>query len=237
MDPNGNENWLNQCKALLRKYPRLYNIVVWLIAPCYLPVGIARRIRQKASTENVVINLGAGTLEYGDHVINVDIQALPTIDCVADAHTLPIADNSVDRVICLNTLEHVANPEKVIKEIYRVLKPGGATSIVVPFLFGFHAAPYDFHRWTAPGLAGDFGQFEQIEVTVASGPTSSMLAIMHEWLAILLSFNNEMLYRGLSLFFMVSLSPLKFIDLLLSRYQMADVIGCTFQLEAVKPKQ
>lgn len=57
---------------------------------------------------------------------------------VADAHNLPFPNRSFDAVFCLETLEHVENPEQVISEIHRVLKDDGYTIILVPsenFLF------------------------------------------------------------------------------------------------------
>jgi ubiquinone/menaquinone biosynthesis C-methylase UbiE len=44
---------------------------------------------------------------------------------VADATDLPFRDNSLDCVITHTFLEHPLQPEKVISEIVRVLKPGG----------------------------------------------------------------------------------------------------------------
>ena len=43
-------------------------------------------------------------------------------DIVGDVHDLPFEDNSVDAVICMNVLEHVEEPQKAVKEIYRVLR-------------------------------------------------------------------------------------------------------------------
>lgn len=43
----------------------------------------------------------------------------------ADAHTLPFEENRFDVVYCRYLLEHVADPNKVLKEMHRVLKPGG----------------------------------------------------------------------------------------------------------------
>ncbi len=43
----------------------------------------------------------------------------------ADAHSLDLLDNSFDVVYCRYLLEHVQDPEVVLGEIFRVLKPGG----------------------------------------------------------------------------------------------------------------
>jgi len=50
----------------------------------------------------------------------------------ADGLTLPFANECFDKVICAEVLEHVPNYEGVIKEIDRVLKPGGILAISVP---------------------------------------------------------------------------------------------------------
>lgn len=39
--------------------------------------------------------------------------------------SLPLNDNCMDRVVCVDTLEHVLDLKKVLAEIYRVLRPGG----------------------------------------------------------------------------------------------------------------
>lgn len=56
-----------------------------------------------------------------------------------DALNLPFADESFDVATCLDFLEHVENPEKVIAEISRVLKPRG--------LFFFHTFNRNFLSW------------------------------------------------------------------------------------------
>lgn len=58
----------------------------------------------------------------------------------ADAHKIPFSDNSFDVVTCTEVLEHVIGPEKVLREIKRVLKPGGIAIIEMDtgnFLFSF----------------------------------------------------------------------------------------------------
>jgi len=47
----------------------------------------------------------------------------------ADGHKIPFSDESFDLVICTEMLEHVLDPNKVIQEIKRVLKPDGLAVI------------------------------------------------------------------------------------------------------------
>ena len=54
----------------------------------------------------------------------------------------------MDCIKCTELLEHVEYPEKVLDEISRILKPGGALILSVPFSVEIHSDPYDFHRFT-----------------------------------------------------------------------------------------
>lgn len=57
---------------------------------------------------------------------------------VGDAHQLRFKFNSFDAVFCLEVLEHVNSPRKVLQEFRRVLKKGGYGIFLVPsdsFLF------------------------------------------------------------------------------------------------------
>jgi SAM-dependent methyltransferase len=47
-----------------------------------------------------------------------------------DAQDLPFADASFDRVLCADTLEWIADPLLAVREIRRVLKPGGVALII-----------------------------------------------------------------------------------------------------------
>jgi SAM-dependent methyltransferase len=73
-------------------------------------------------------------------------------DVFGDAQQLPIAHESVDHVLLLDVLEHLARPEECIQEIKRVLKPNGTLILKVPFMYPIHDAPLDFRRWTIHGL-------------------------------------------------------------------------------------
>lgn len=73
-------------------------------------------------------------------------------DVFGDGARLPFVDGCLDGVLCLEVLEHVPEPESVLQEIIRVLKPGGKAWISMPFLYPLHDAPFDFQRFTEYGL-------------------------------------------------------------------------------------
>jgi 2-polyprenyl-3-methyl-5-hydroxy-6-metoxy-1,4-benzoquinol methylase len=50
----------------------------------------------------------------------------------ADVCELPIPSGSFDACLCIDMLEHLKNPLQSIREIFRILKPGGRLLIVVP---------------------------------------------------------------------------------------------------------
>jgi len=62
--------------------------------------------------------------------VNMDLFATPGVDVVADAETLPFPADLFQRVECDAVLEHVRCPETVLREIARVLAPGGYAHLV-----------------------------------------------------------------------------------------------------------
>jgi len=73
-------------------------------------------------------------------------------DIYASAEYLPLAEKSVDAVLLLDVLEHVADPDLCVQEIERVLVAGGKLVLNVPFIYPLHDIPHDFRRWTEHGL-------------------------------------------------------------------------------------
>ncbi len=56
----------------------------------------------------------------------------PIADVKMDLHSIPFGDNTFDVVLCNHVLEHVDNHKRCMREIYRVLKPGGWAVMQVP---------------------------------------------------------------------------------------------------------
>lgn len=76
-------------------------------------------------------------------------------DVFADAACLPFGGNCIDTVLCLEVIEHVRDPNGMLAEMARVLRPGGQLHLSMPFLYPIHDAPFDFQRLTEHGLRRD----------------------------------------------------------------------------------
>lgn len=107
-----------------------------------------------------VLNAGAGWCDIGHLVpgelINLDLpfehDSRPNIHIRASLDAIPVETGHFDAVICVAVLEHVRDPDEVMKELFRVLKPGGVLLLDVPFLQPEHLCPTDFQRYTKDGL-------------------------------------------------------------------------------------
>ena len=116
-------------------------------------------------------------LWLNDYLSRVDYKVLDKVadfnpDIVGDIHHLPLADNSIDAVICVAVLEHVENPHLAASEIFRVLKPGGYFYGYVPFLYYYHPMSgyyKDFYRFTKDGVAYLFKDFKTLELANVRG--------------------------------------------------------------------
>ena len=228
------EAWLNHLKDRLKAYPKVYAFLTNICSPV-MPTGKGPRILlDRLPPDAVILNLGSGTKRISSSVINVDFFPFKEVDVVADITRLPLRDGSVDGIINEGTLEHVRDRQASIEEMQRVLKKGGYLYVVVPFMVGYHPSPDDYYRWTPQGLAAELQGLEALETGIRSGPTSALLWVLQEWLALVLSFNISFLYRVLWVALMILTFPIKLLDLLFSRYTMAWKIAATFYYLGVK---
>ena len=63
--------------------------------------------------------------------ITADLES-PLADLHFDVQQIPLGDNSVDVVLCNHILEHVADDRKALRELHRILKPGGWGILLSP---------------------------------------------------------------------------------------------------------
>lgn len=164
---------------------------------------------------------GAGARVPG--YVNLDLLALPGVDVVASAEALPFPDGLFQRVECDAVLEHVQNPEKVMREITRVLAPGGFAHVVVPFCHPFHEYPRDYRRYTLDGLLQLAGPLEVVAAGWRTGPTATLLVFFLEYVKLWLPWRPLRVVAHGVLGWLVW--PLRYLDVILRRSARAGRIG------------
>lgn len=74
------------------------------------------------------------------------------LDVVADIAAMPFSSGSFDAVISVVTMEHMCDPERVLSEMARVMRPGAKLLLVSPMEWEEHQQPHDYFRYTQFGL-------------------------------------------------------------------------------------
>ena len=131
-----------------------------------------------------ILIVGGGTIGVGSEsiiekfkndIIAFDVYYSPTIDFIADAHSIPLANACIDLVIIQAVLEHVLEPAVVVSECYRVLKTDGYIYAETPFLQHVHEGAYDFTRYTTLGHRVLFKDFIEVSSGYIGGMGQSLL--------------------------------------------------------------
>jgi SAM-dependent methyltransferase len=143
--------------------PRWYSVF-------HNPSYIIRKRLFTAISNNVhymrgkVLDFGCGTKPYlnlfrCDEYIGLDYEmemseknAGMKADVFYDGKHIPFPDNYFDSAFASEVLEHVFNPDEVLPELYRVMKPGARLLLTCPFVWPEHEQPYDYARYSSFGL-------------------------------------------------------------------------------------
>lgn len=141
------------------------SIISMLFNPFYLiRRGLFKGIAENSSyMKGVLLDFGCGSKPYEklfnvEKYIGLDIEKSghdhfdSKIDIIYDGENIPFDDNYFDSVFSSEVFEHLFNIDDILKEIYRVIKPGGNLLITVPFVWEEHEIPYDFGRYTSYGI-------------------------------------------------------------------------------------
>ena len=77
----------------------------------------------------------------------VDIVDGPGVDILANGHNLPMQDNEFDIVVSCNAIEHDDDDEATMREVARVLRPGGHFLLCAPARGCAWHHPPDYRRY------------------------------------------------------------------------------------------
>ncbi|MDY0383104.1 methyltransferase domain-containing protein [Trichlorobacter sp.] len=146
----------------------------------------------------LVLDVGCGRMPYktlissydgitgyiGLDIENPGYQTHSKPDLFWDGVRIPLADNSVDCVIATELFEHVPDLEAMLREIKRVLRPGGSIFFTVPFLWPLHDMPQDECRYTPFSLRKIFERAGYSDTTISAlgGWDASLAQMLGLWI-------------------------------------------------------
>ena len=107
------------------------------------------------------LDVGCGTMPFRRYLDtrverydSLDLEArVPGVTFISDLRAMPmVGTNTYDSALCSEVLEHIADPDLALAELFRVMRPSGMLLLSVPFLARLHEEPYDYFRYTCHGL-------------------------------------------------------------------------------------
>jgi SAM-dependent methyltransferase len=134
-----------------------------------------------------ILDVGCGAQPYYPLFADIarsydgnDVEPGPGVKYVSPVEALPVPDETYDVVLCTQVLEHVRHPDRALREMTRVLVPGGHLFLTTHGVYPFHPHPFDYWRWTQQGLEAIFQDAKGLEVVslVPHGGSGATLAVL-----------------------------------------------------------
>lgn len=145
-----------------------------------------------------LLDIGCGKMPYRAYILEksnvkvytgIDIEGSLVYDKNVqpdlrwDGRTIPLSGGSYETAMATEVLEHCPEPEIVLKEIHRILKPGGIFFFTVPFLWNLHEVPHDEYRYTPFSLERHLKNsgFAEVQIFPMGGWHASMAQMLGLW--------------------------------------------------------
>jgi glycosyltransferase involved in cell wall biosynthesis len=145
-----------------------------------------------------LLDIGCGKMPYKTYILKnsevnnytgLDIEGASKYDLnikpdfTWDGNIMPFVSDSFDCAFATEVLEHCPQPDIVLKEIFRVLNPGGIFFFTVPFLWNLHEVPHDEYRLTPFALERYLKNsgFTAVSIKATGGWHASLAQMMGLW--------------------------------------------------------
>jgi SAM-dependent methyltransferase len=134
-----------------------------------------------------VLDVGCGDEPYApllgaaSGVVGFDMPGNPRADLHGSIESIPVEDASFDVVLCVQVLEHVPDPAAAVRELRRVVRPGGRVLASTHGIYPFHPNPEDLWRWTHQGLERLFrenGDWTLVRVEAGAGTAATVAMVV-----------------------------------------------------------
>lgn len=145
-----------------------------------------------------VLDVGCGSMPYKSCLLErtsitqyIGLEILNSLpyggarpDAYWDGISMPFEDESFDSAFSTEVLEHVPNPDPMLHEVFRVLKPGGRYFFTVPFLWPLHEVPNDAYRYTPFSIERIMitAGFELVTLKALGGWNASLGQLLALWI-------------------------------------------------------
>ena len=151
----------------------------WLVHRIH-DVALEKALKNYAC--GILVDIGCGEKPYAAMVrpfvkqhIGVDhketLHSMNNVDMIGTAYDTTLPNEAADTILCTAVLEHLERPSDALREMYRILRPGGHVILSAPLFWHLHEEPRDFYRYTKYGLHYLFetNGFEIVELKPLSG--------------------------------------------------------------------
>jgi SAM-dependent methyltransferase len=119
--------------------------------------------------------------------VAIDLLQTPLVNVVARGENIPFVSGMFDLVICTQVLEYVPDPDAVIAEIHRVLKPGGYLFLSVPSI-ALRDADEECWRFFPSSLRRLLSRFGESEIRSEGGSVVGFFRMLNTGLDVLVRY-------------------------------------------------
>ena len=183
------------------------------------------------------LNAGSSSTRLHPLLINLDICSSPGVDVIGTIEDIPFGNETLHAAVSQEVLEHVADPLRAVREVFRVLVAGARFYVQTPFMMGVHSAPHNYWRVTDYGLRNLFTKagFEIEELGISMGAGAAVHQTAVEFAAVSAAAAWQRLYLRVKAVAALAMSPLRLADYLTSKISTCNRIPAGYYAIARKP--